>query len=343
MVITQQQTVSQIPKKKELATNEVSATMCSNCGTTTTPLWRRAPNGDTICNACGLYLKARNTLRPPSMKRNLKKQQQKQEHQRLQQQQQINSYSATNAPAGTCPGGGQCNGTGGSPSCEGCPAFNQHQVNRHALICANCRTTTTPLWRRDEAGNTICNACGLYYKLHAVHRPVSMKRSVIKRRKRIMVSENEEMDQDDLDELDSSNDEDDEEKVKEAEKKRKRIYNKKTTCIQSSQSSVPAIEDYIIPKRTPFALPVLMASQSQTQVSTPKRFDPLFDYRSNVQLPPIVNNTNPYQDLAEFDNAMTRLERLRRRVPQEQNKVLSRLTNSLQEIVSQAENILSNS
>jgi ElaB/YqjD/DUF883 family membrane-anchored ribosome-binding protein len=158
-----------------------------------------------------------------------------------------------------------------------------------------------------------------------------------------MVSENEEMDQDDLDELDSSNDEDDEEKVKEAEKKRKRIYNKKTTCIQSSQSSVPAIEDYIIPKRTPFALPVLMASQSQTQVSTPKRFDPLFDYRSNVQLPPIVNNTNPYQDLAEFDNAMTRLERLRRRVPQEQNKVLSRLTNSLQEIVSQAENILSNS
>ncbi|KAI8071920.1 GATA zinc finger-domain-containing protein, partial [Thamnidium elegans] len=64
MVITQQ-TVSQLPKKKEFATNEVSATMCSNCGTTTTPLWRRAPNGDTICNACGLYLKARNTLRPP--------------------------------------------------------------------------------------------------------------------------------------------------------------------------------------------------------------------------------------------------------------------------------------
>ncbi|KAI8071919.1 hypothetical protein BDF21DRAFT_308527, partial [Thamnidium elegans] len=53
-----------------------------------------------------------------------------------------------------------------------------------ALICANCRTTTTPLWRRDEGGNTICNACGLYYKLHNVHRPVSMKRSVIKRRKR---------------------------------------------------------------------------------------------------------------------------------------------------------------
>ncbi|KAI8139516.1 hypothetical protein BJV82DRAFT_483886, partial [Fennellomyces sp. T-0311] len=50
--------------------------------------------------------------------------------------------------------------------------------------CFNCQTTTTPLWRRDENGNTICNACGLYYKLHNVHRPISMKRNVIKRRKR---------------------------------------------------------------------------------------------------------------------------------------------------------------
>ncbi|CAG8486078.1 10382_t:CDS:2 [Acaulospora colombiana] len=40
----------------------VSATVCANCSTTTTPLWRRAPTGETICNACGLYLKARNTV-----------------------------------------------------------------------------------------------------------------------------------------------------------------------------------------------------------------------------------------------------------------------------------------
>lgn len=57
------------------------------------------------------------------------------------------------------------------------------------MICANCRTTTTPLWRRDESGNTICNACGLYYKLHNMHRPVSMKRSVIKRRRRVVVND----------------------------------------------------------------------------------------------------------------------------------------------------------
>ncbi|KZP01410.1 glucocorticoid receptor-like (DNA-binding domain), partial [Calocera viscosa TUFC12733] len=52
------------------------------------------------------------------------------------------------------------------------------------LSCANCHTTTTPLWRRDDAGNNICNACGLYQKLHGSRRPVTMKKAVIKRRKR---------------------------------------------------------------------------------------------------------------------------------------------------------------
>lgn len=56
-------------------------------------------------------------------------------------------------------------------------------------ICANCETTTTPLWRRDAGGRTICNACGLYYKLHLVHRPATMMRTVIKRRKRCSANE----------------------------------------------------------------------------------------------------------------------------------------------------------
>lgn len=153
-------------------------------------------------------------------------------------------------PSGTCPGGGRCNGTGGAEGCSGCPAYNnrisksaslgvfqnqnavasrslgddaenpneidvaasQSQESNTTVViaCHNCGTTITPLWRRDEHGHNICNACGklspcnnkgaegakanelgLYHKLHGVHRPSTMKKSVIKRRKRVIPASQE--------------------------------------------------------------------------------------------------------------------------------------------------------
>ncbi|KAH0612562.1 uncharacterized protein H6S33_008942 [Morchella sextelata] len=52
-------------------------------------------------------------------------------------------------------------------------------------ICQNCTTSTTPLWRRDESGSVLCNACGLFLKLHGRPRPISLKTDVIKSRNRV--------------------------------------------------------------------------------------------------------------------------------------------------------------
>ncbi|KAG9282541.1 transcription factor GATA-4 [Astyanax mexicanus] len=55
---------------------------------------------------------------------------------------------------------------------------------RVGLSCTNCQTTTTTLWRRNTEGEPVCNACGLYMKLHGVPRPLAMKKEGIQTRKR---------------------------------------------------------------------------------------------------------------------------------------------------------------
>ncbi|KAI0983744.1 hypothetical protein GJ496_002306 [Pomphorhynchus laevis] len=57
-------------------------------------------------------------------------------------------------------------------------------VKKTGIQCSNCSTNTTTLWRRNPAGEPVCNACGLYFKLHKINRPLSMKKENIQTRNR---------------------------------------------------------------------------------------------------------------------------------------------------------------
>ncbi|KAK9352851.1 hypothetical protein V1523DRAFT_397081 [Lipomyces doorenjongii] len=71
-----------------------------------------------------------------------------------------------------------------SPSGTVDPKNPNIQPNGQPTTCTNCHTQTTPLWRRDPEGQPLCNACGLFLKLHGVVRPLSLKTDVIKKRNR---------------------------------------------------------------------------------------------------------------------------------------------------------------
>ncbi|KAI9264423.1 hypothetical protein BY458DRAFT_438487 [Sporodiniella umbellata] len=121
--------------KKPSSSHAENKPVCTNCGATSTPLWRRSIEDDLLCNACGLYQKLHKAPRPRSLKpHNTKKEVKEDEGPRL--------------------------------------------------ICSNCSTKKTPLWRRDDEGAPLCNACGLYLKLHHERRPLSMKTDIIKKRQR---------------------------------------------------------------------------------------------------------------------------------------------------------------
>jgi len=50
--------------------------------------------------------------------------------------------------------------------------LNELKKEKGIPTCTNCLTISTPIWRRDQGGNLLCNACGLYLKTHKVQRPL---------------------------------------------------------------------------------------------------------------------------------------------------------------------------
>lgn len=47
------------------------------------------------------------------------------------------------------------------------------KLEKPQLQCVNCNTKTTPLWRKNDKGDLLCNACGLFFKLHGSLRPLN--------------------------------------------------------------------------------------------------------------------------------------------------------------------------
>ncbi|KAG6910448.1 hypothetical protein DXG01_010373 [Tephrocybe rancida] len=80
---------------------------------------------------------------------------------------------------------------GGEPTWTQVPA--EESTNPTSTVqCFNCDTTATPLWRKDDVGNDLCNACESYYKLHGSSRPHSMKSAAIPIARRRTTQENSE-------------------------------------------------------------------------------------------------------------------------------------------------------
>lgn len=116
---------------------------CSHCRCVVTPLWRRGPSEELLCNAyvsfslslwavtdepyrCGLYLKQHGTERPLNFTKHP-----------IGLRGRTSTGAAAQAAASLVP-----------PSCH------------------NCEATSTPMWRKDAEGNLCCNACCLYCESH---------------------------------------------------------------------------------------------------------------------------------------------------------------------------------
>ncbi|CAI2351610.1 unnamed protein product [Caenorhabditis sp. 36 PRJEB53466] len=86
----------------------------------------------------------------------------------------------------------QFNGNAPSPTVQAAANASPEDDSGSSISrCSNCSTAKTTAWRRDLAGKLVCNACGLYYRLHRTHRPVHMRKDFIQQRFRRKIKEEE--------------------------------------------------------------------------------------------------------------------------------------------------------
>lgn len=156
---------------------------CFNCKVTKTPLWRRTPDRQhSLCNACGLYYKQYNAHRPLHVRNKT-------------HTIRAHPYACERVLPMTI------NNTSAPPVKVEQPAIilpsattelSDTTIVESGQECANCHQTQTPLWRKNERGEPVCNACGLYAKLHNRDRPAEMRKTTIQRRRRDWNAEEDE-------------------------------------------------------------------------------------------------------------------------------------------------------
>ncbi|KAF9347841.1 hypothetical protein BGX26_000707 [Mortierella sp. AD094] len=190
---------------------------CFNCKVTQTPLWRRTPDRmHSLCNACGLYYKQYGAHRPLNARHKLPTILADVRLNTMPYARPSASSSRSSSPTPTSPISSPSSSSAqdssasssfsDSDSDSGLTSFPvlakmytealvpsaaaAHRTSPPLMIaklgicCANCSQTQTPLWRKNDAGEPICNACGLYAKLHNRDRPVTMRKAKITRRRR---------------------------------------------------------------------------------------------------------------------------------------------------------------
>ncbi|KAG0278460.1 hypothetical protein BGZ95_003959 [Linnemannia exigua] len=172
--------------------------VCFNCNVTQTPLWRRTPDRrHSLCNACGLYYKQYGAHRPLNVRHKLPTVLADVRMSAMPYARPQNSMAAESSSSSSS----ESDSDSGSSNTVSLPALTKMyseallrpaeqkitpplMTAKQGIECANCSQTQTPLWRKNDAGEPICNACGLYAKLHKRARPVTMRKSKISRRRR---------------------------------------------------------------------------------------------------------------------------------------------------------------
>ncbi|KAM9839095.1 zinc finger transcription factor Trps1 [Aulostomus maculatus] len=89
-----------------------------------------------------------------------------------EKQSQMAPQHYTGGGGGGSAGGVVQEGKGGAAKEESQSLLRRRRGS--GVFCANCLTTKTSLWRKNANGGYVCNACGLYQKLHSTPRPLNI-------------------------------------------------------------------------------------------------------------------------------------------------------------------------